>query len=86
MIEIVLLWGPHNHAVEHWEEAPELAAYNGTVFSRRAGPRTPYPNPAGRVPDPIAIYAPDELMEEEFQDLFDALQPEVPQLRLKFDS
>ena len=81
MIEIVLLWGPNNHAVEHWEEAPELASWNGVLFSRRAGPRPP--RGGG---EPVAVYAPDELMEEEFQDLFDALQPEVPQLRLKFDS
>jgi len=83
MIEIVLLWGPRNHAIERWEEAPELVTYNDVLFSRRAGPRTPYPT--DHAWDPIAVYAPDELTEEEFQDLFYALQPDVPELALKFD-
>ena len=82
MIEIILMWGKDSYAIEHWEDAPELVTYNGTVFSRRAGPRTPYPT--DREWDPIAVYVPDELTEEEFQDLFYGLQPQVPELGLRF--
>lgn len=83
MIEVVLLLGKGRHAVERWEEAPDLVEYQGTQLCLRAGPRMPVGVDSHR--DPVAVYAEDLLTEEEFQDLFYAAQPEVEALRLKFD-
>ncbi|QNP40711.1 hypothetical protein [Lysobacter solisilvae (ex Woo and Kim 2020)] len=80
MIEIILLWGKSDYAIEHWAEAPELVEYNGVAFSRRAGPR----DTVETSHEPVAVYAADELTEEEFQDLFYLLQPKIPALGLKF--
>ncbi|UNK48502.1 hypothetical protein MNR01_12130 [Lysobacter sp. S4-A87] len=82
MIEIILLLGSDDYAIEHWEDAPDLVDYKGRPFSRRAGPRVPVSSDRGI--EPVAVYAPDELTEEEFQDLFYALQPKVPELALKY--
>lgn len=83
MIEIILVWGKNNYAVERWEQAPGLVTYNGVEFSLRAGPRMP--RATDHAWDPIAVYAPDELTEEEFNELFYAVKPNVPELNLKFE-
>lgn len=83
MIEIILLLGKDDYAIEHWEQAPDVVDYKGKPFSLRAGPRAPVPTD-GSEPEPVAVYAPDELTEEEFQDLFYALQPKIPELALKY--
>lgn len=82
MIEIILLLGTDDYAIEHWEQAPDVVDYKGRSFSLRAGPRAPVAT--DRELEPVAVYAPDELTEEEFQDLFYALQPKIPELALKY--
>ncbi len=82
MIEIILLLGKDDYAIEHWEQAPDLVDYKGSPFSLRAGPRAP--EQTDHELEPVAVYAPDELTEEEFQDLFYALQPKIPELALKY--
>lgn len=83
VIEVVLLLGKGRHAVESWDDAPDLVEYHGALLSRRAGPRMPVGADAHR--DPVAVYADDLLTEEEFQDLFYAAQADIEALRLKFD-
>jgi hypothetical protein len=67
---------------ERLEQAPELIERDGVVFSLRGGPRQP--KPTDRAWDPVAVYAPDELSEEEFQDLYETHRPTVPELNLHY--
>ena len=46
------------------------------------GPRQPLAT--DRQWDPVAVYAPDEFTEEEFQDLYAAHRPHVAELGLKY--
>lgn len=82
MIFAVLLVTPDEASIEHLDDAPELLERGGRWFSLRAGPRQP--QPTDRVWDPVAVYAPDELTEEEFQDLFEASRKRIPELNLKY--
>lgn len=82
MIFAVFLVAPHDVKTEHVEEAPELLERDGVLFSLRGGPRQP--QTTDRVWDPVAVYAPDELSEEEFQDLFEVNRPGVPELNLRY--
>ena len=69
--------------MEKLEEAPELLERDGIMFSLRGGPRTPQPT-GSHVWEPVAVYAPDELSEEEFQSLFEASRKRVDELNLKY--
>lgn len=82
MIFAVFLIAPDDVKTEHVEEAPELFERDGRWFSLRGGPRQP--QTTDRVWDPVAVYAPDELTEEEFQDLFELGKKHVPELNLKY--
>ncbi len=82
MILTVFLVAPNDVRIEHVEEAPELLEREGHWFSLRGGPRQPLPT--DRVWDPVAVYAPDELTEEEFQDLFELNKKQVPELNLRY--
>ncbi len=82
MISAIFLIAPHVVRTEHLEEAPELLELDGVSFSLRGGPRQP--KPTDRVWDCVAVYAPDELTEEEFQDLYAINRPEVPELNLHY--
>lgn len=82
MIFAVFLDTSHAAKTEQIEEAPELLQRDGRWFSLRGGPRQP--KPTDRVWDPVAVYAPDELTEEEFQDLFELNRKHVPELNLKY--
>lgn len=82
MIFAVFLETSNDAKTEHMEEAPELLQRDGRWFSLRAGPRQPLQT--DRVWDPVAVYAPDELTEEEFQDLFELNRTRVPELNLKY--
>ena len=82
MIFAVFLVTPTDAKIEHLEEAPELLERDGRWFSLRGGPRQP--QPTDHVWDPVAVYAPDELTEEEFQDLFEASRKRIPELNLKY--
>ena len=48
----------------------------------RGGPRQP--RATDHVWDPVAVYALDELTEEEFQELFELHKKHVPELNLKY--
>jgi len=82
MIRIVLLQAENRHRTELREDAPELLDYDGITYSLRAGPRTP--QPTDRVWEPIAVYAPDEFNEEEFQEMYEAARHRVEELSLKY--
>jgi hypothetical protein len=82
MIFAVFLIAPNSVKTEHVEEALELLERDGRVFSLRGGPRQP--QSTDRVWDPVAVYAPDELTEEEFQQLFELNKKYVPELNLKY--
>jgi hypothetical protein len=83
MISAFLLIRADASKTEKLEEAPELLERDGVVFSLRGGPRTPQPT-GGNVWDPVAVYAPDELTEEEFQELFEASKKRISELNLKY--
>ncbi|MHA6202943.1 hypothetical protein ACXU4B_00795 [Dyella soli] len=82
MIFAVFLVGPNDVKIDHVEEAPELLERDGRWFSLRGGPRRP--QPTDHAWDPVAVYAPDELTEEEFQELFELNRKQVPELNLKY--
>jgi hypothetical protein len=82
MIIVVFLVAPNDVRTEHVEEAPELLERDGRWFSLRGGPRQP--RPTDHAWDPVAVYAPDELTEEEFQELFELNKKGVPELNLKY--
>jgi hypothetical protein len=82
MISIIFLITPGTAKTEVLNEAPDLLERDGVLFSLRAGPRQP--QATDRVWDPVAVYAPDDLTEEEFQDLFEVHRKRVPELALKY--
>ncbi|MDG2536987.1 hypothetical protein P5Y53_04870 [Dyella jiangningensis] len=82
MISIIYLVAPHVVERERRAEAPELIDRDGVVFSLRGGPRQP--KPTDRDWDSVAVYAPDELSEEEFQELYELNRPGVPELNLHY--
>jgi hypothetical protein len=83
MISVFFLIHADASKVEKLEEAPELLERDGILFSLRGGPRTPQPTD-GHTWDPVAVYAPDELTEEEFQTLFEASKKRISELNLKY--
>lgn len=82
MISAIFLVTPGMIGRAQLEEAPEVLDREGVRFSLRGGPRQP--KPTDRVWDYIAVYAPDELTEEEFQDLYEASRPHVPEFNLHY--
>ena len=83
----------------HRPSRTELDGSPGSRTSRREPPLDGRPPPLGRSPgtagprqplatdrqwDPVAVYAPDELTEEEFQDLYATHRPHVAELGLKY--
>ena len=82
MISAIFLIAPETSRIEHLDDAPELIEREGVMFSLRGGPRQP--RPTDREWDPVAVYAPDELSEEEFQHLFELGRKHVPELNLKY--
>jgi hypothetical protein len=66
------------------DDLPAVIDHNGVAYSRRAGPSIPAHAPEGAQWETIAIYADDVLTEEEFQDLYHALRPQVAELNLSF--
>jgi hypothetical protein len=82
MYQVILLTSQGGFARQHWEAVDEVVEYEGVTYSLRAGPRQPLPT--DHPWDEIAVYAPEEISEEEFQDWYAALQPQVEELRLKY--
>ncbi|WDS34979.1 hypothetical protein [Pseudoxanthomonas sp.] len=83
MINLILLHGDERFSRRLGNEAPELLEHDGLDYSLRAGPRTPRPT-AGNSSDPIAVYAPDEATDEEFQEMYAAARPHVAEFNLAF--
>lgn len=82
MFAVILLKGSNRFAREQWEEAPDVVDYEGESYSLRAGPRQPLPT--DRQWDPVAVYALDELTEEEFQELYELNRDHIAELGLKY--
>ena len=83
MISTFFLIDAVSSKTEKLDEAPEVLERDGILFSLRGGPRTPQPS-GDHVWDPVAVYAPDELTEEEFQALFEASRARIDELNLKY--
>lgn len=79
---VILLYGDNDYERERWPDLPDLTERRGLVLSRRAGPRTPLPTDHDW--EPVSVYAPDDLTEEEFQDLYAANRAHVAELNLKY--
>ena len=82
MIQAFILYGENEYERASWDQAPGLLEWNGRLLSLRAGPRTP--QATDRSWDPIAIYAPDEFTEEEFQELFAKNRQHIAEFNLKY--
>ncbi len=83
MYTIVLLWSTDRAEVAHWDEAPLVRTWDGREVSLRAGP---YERHGSSGPlEPVAVYAPDEFTEEEFQDLYYAHHDKLPELQLSIE-
>lgn len=81
MFTVVLLLAPDHAEVDHWDDVPLVRTWNGREVSLRAGPRERTSH--GEALEPVAVYAPDELTEEEFQDLYLAHKDRVAELKLQ---
>jgi hypothetical protein len=82
MYQVILLKSDSGFARAQWETVDDVVDHEGVTYSLRAGPRQPLPT--DHAWDEIAVYAPEEISEEEFQDWYAALQPQVEELRLKY--
>lgn len=80
MFTVVLLLTQDQAEVVHWDDLPVVRTWNGCDLSLRAGPRERTSH--GVALEPVAVYAPDELTEEEFQELYFAHKDRVEELRL----
>ena len=74
MYHVILLKSPTDFARARWEVAEDVVDHEGVAYSLRAGPRQPLPTD----------HAWDEISEEEFQDWYASLRPQVEELRLKY--
>ena len=83
MISTFFLIDAVSSKTEQLDDAPEVLERDGILFSLRGGPRTPQPTGDPKW-DPVAVYAPDELTEEEFQALFEASRARIDELNLKY--
>ncbi|WP_312235885.1 hypothetical protein [Stenotrophomonas sp.] len=82
MYQVILLTSDSSFTRGHWEAVDDVVDHEGVTYSLRAGPRQPLPT--DHAWDPVAVYAPEEISEEEFQDWYLQLQPQVEELRLKY--
>ena len=82
MYQVILLKSESAFAREQWPQVDDLVDYEGVSYSLRAGPRQPLPTDHDW--HLVAVYAPDEITEEEFQDWYALQQPTVEELRLKY--
>lgn len=80
MFTIVVLWDAKNAEVTQWEEIPALITWKDRELSLRAGPRERVDSDGNS--SQVAVYLPDELNEEEFQELFAAHEKRIPELHL----
>lgn len=80
MYTIVVLWDANNAEVTQWEQTPWVVTWKDRELSLRAGPRERIDENGNSTQ--VAVYLPDELNEEEFQDLFAAHAKRIPELHL----
>ncbi|MCD9086371.1 hypothetical protein [Stenotrophomonas sp. SY1] len=80
MYTIVILWDSNNAEVVQWDDVPMVTTLKDREISLRAGPRERVDDHG--VASQVAVYLPDELTEEEFQELFDVHRKHVPELNL----
>ncbi|OUL31503.1 hypothetical protein BV378_01930 [Nostoc sp. RF31YmG] len=82
MIRVILLQGGSRYRREQRDDAPDLLDVEGVTYSLRAGPRTP--QATDHAWDAVAVYAPDDFNEEEFQEMYEAARPQIEELNLKY--
>jgi len=82
MYQLILLKSENGVARQQRETADDVVDHEDVTYTLRAGPRQPLPT--DHAWDEIAVYAPEEITEEEFQDWYARLQPQVEELRLKY--
>ena len=82
MYQLILLKSENGVARQQRETADDVVDHEGVSCTLRAGPRQPLLT--DHAWDEIAVYAPEEITEEEFQDWYARLQPQVEELRLKY--
>jgi len=82
MFVVILLKGQNRYARERWEQLPEVVEYEGRGFCLRAGPRQP--QPTTQVWEPVAIYAPHELTEDEFMEIYELNRHHIVELSLEY--
>ncbi|GGD32311.1 hypothetical protein [Pseudoxanthomonas indica] len=82
MHSLILLYDAQRFEREQAEQAPDLLERDGLQFSRRAGPRTPLRTDHDW--NPVSVYAPDDLSEEEFQELYEQHRAGVEELHLHY--
>ncbi|MGE8281993.1 MAG: hypothetical protein ACN6O2_16360 [Stenotrophomonas sp.] len=81
MYTIVVLWDANNAEVTQWDETPWVVTWKDRELSLRAGPRKRVD--ADGNSSQVAVYLPDELNEEEFQELFALHEKHIPELHLQ---
>lgn len=82
MFVVILLKGQNRYARERWEQLPEVVHYDGQGFALRAGPRQP--RPTTQVWEPVEVYAPAELTEDEFQEIYELNRHHIVELALEY--
>lgn len=82
MFVVILLMGQNRYARERWEQLPEVVEYEGLGFTLRAGPRQP--QPTTQVWEPVAIYAPHALTEDEFKEIYELNRHHIVELSLEY--
>lgn len=82
MYQVILLKSESSFHRARWAQADAVVEHEGVTYTLRAGPRQPLPTEHAW--DPIVVYAPEEIPEEEFQDWYGAQQPHVEELRLTY--
>ena len=82
MFVVILLKGQNRYARERWEQLPEVVEYEGLGFTLRAGPRQP--QATTQVWEPVAIYAPHALTEDEFQEIYELNRHHIVELSLEY--
>ncbi|AMJ57962.1 MULTISPECIES: hypothetical protein [Stenotrophomonas] len=81
MFVVILLKGQSRYARERWDQLPKVVEYEGHGFSLRAGPHPPQPSSGAR--EQVAVYAPAELTEQEFQEIYELNCGHIAELALK---
>ncbi|PZU27279.1 MAG: hypothetical protein DI584_09545 [Stenotrophomonas sp.] len=82
MFVVILLMGQNRYARERWEQLPEVVEYEGLGFTLRAGPRQP--QATTQVWEPVAIYAPHALTEDEFKEIYELNRHHIVELSLEY--